>query len=213
VVSWRNPDASCADITWDDYIDMGVMTAISTALIITGADKVNALGWCVGGTMLSSALAVMRSRGDQSVASLTLLTTMLDFHDPGELGVFIDEFGVQQREQTIGRGGIYPGAELGFVFQTLRDFWKRSPCQPISRSNEGPPSYLPRERFCWMSAQTPGVSGMNTSPSSSGFASSRQLGPNAHGASCNLSSVSTHFGGVVKGRPFVTASAQSFKRS
>jgi polyhydroxyalkanoate synthase len=120
VVSWRNPDASCADITWDDYIDMGVMTAISTALIITGADKVNALGWCVGGTMLSSALAVMRSRGDQSVASLTLLTTMLDFHDPGELGVFIDEFGVQQREQTIGRGGIYPGTELGFVFQTLR---------------------------------------------------------------------------------------------
>jgi polyhydroxyalkanoate synthase len=90
------------------------------ALAVSGADKVNAVGWCVGGTILSSALAVMRARGDGSVASLTLLTTMLDFRDPGDLGVFIDEQGVAQREQTIGQGGIYPGAELGFVFQTLR---------------------------------------------------------------------------------------------
>ena len=62
----------------------------------------------------------MRAQGDSSVASLTLLTTMLDFREPGDLGVFIDEQGVEQREKTIGRGGIYPGAELGFVFQTLR---------------------------------------------------------------------------------------------
>jgi polyhydroxyalkanoate synthase len=62
----------------------------------------------------------MRARGDKAVASVTLLTTMLDFAEPGDLGVFIDERGVSQREQTIGGGGIYPGAELGFVFQTLR---------------------------------------------------------------------------------------------
>ena len=76
--------------------------------------------WCVGGTILSSALAVMRAQGDESVASMTLLTTMLDFSDPGDLGVFIDEQGVAEREKTIGRGGIYPGSELGFVFQTMR---------------------------------------------------------------------------------------------
>jgi polyhydroxyalkanoate synthase subunit PhaC len=120
LVSWRNPDASCGHVTWDDYLAKGAMKAIEVALAVSGADKVNAVGWCVGGTILSSALAVMRARGDESVASLTLLTTMLDFRDPGDLGVFIDEQGVAKREQTIGQGGIYSGAELGFVFQTLR---------------------------------------------------------------------------------------------
>jgi polyhydroxyalkanoate synthase len=120
LVSWRNPGADLGHITWDDYIEKGAAKAIEVARAISGADKVNAVGWCVGGTILSSALAVLRARGDESVASLTLLTTMLDFSDPGDLGVFIDEEGVSQREQTIGRGGIYPGQELGFVFQTLR---------------------------------------------------------------------------------------------
>jgi len=120
LVSWRNPDAELAGTTWEDYLESGAMKAIEVARAISGADKINALGWCVGGTILSSALAVMRSRGDESVASLTLLTTMLDFREPGDLGVFIDEQGVAQREQTIGGGGIYPGKELGFVFQTLR---------------------------------------------------------------------------------------------
>ena len=120
LVSWRNPDASCGHVTWDDYLAQGAMKAVEVALAVSGADKVNAVGWCVGGTILSSALAVMRARGEESVASLTLLTTMLDFRDPGDLAVFIDEQGVAKREQTIGQGGIYPGSELGFVFQTLR---------------------------------------------------------------------------------------------
>ncbi len=120
LVSWRNPDASCGHVTWDDYLAQGAMKAIEVALAVSGADKVNAVGWCVGGTILSSALAVMRAQGDESVASLTLLTTMLDFREPGDLAVFIDEQGVAQREQAIGQGGIYPGSELGFVFQTLR---------------------------------------------------------------------------------------------
>jgi polyhydroxyalkanoate synthase len=120
LVSWRNPDADLGHITWDDYVEKGAMKAIEVAREISGADKVNAVGWCVGGTILSSALAVMRARDDETVASVTLLTTMLDFSDPGDLGVFIDEQGVSQREQTIGSGGIYSGGELGFVFQTLR---------------------------------------------------------------------------------------------
>jgi polyhydroxyalkanoate synthase len=120
LVSWRNPDESCGNVTWDDYLAQGAIKAIEVALAVSGADKVNAVGWCVGGTIVSSALAVMRAQGDDLVASLTLLTTMLDFREPGDLGVFIDEEGVAQREQTIGQGGIYPGSELGFVFQTLR---------------------------------------------------------------------------------------------
>ncbi|MBU6256916.1 MAG: class I poly(R)-hydroxyalkanoic acid synthase [Burkholderiales bacterium] len=120
LVSWRNPDAELARTTWDDYVELGAKRAIDTARAISGADKVNVLGWCVGGTILASTLAVLRARGDQSVASLTLLTTMLDFSDVGDLGVFIDEQGVAARERTLGQGGIYPGRELGAVFQTLR---------------------------------------------------------------------------------------------
>jgi polyhydroxyalkanoate synthase len=120
LVSWRNPDASCAQVTWDDYVAQGAIKAIAIAREVSGADQVNTVGWCVGGTILSTALAILRAQGDKSVASLTLLTTMLDFREPGDLGVFIDEQGVSQREQSIGQGGIYKGAELGFVFQTLR---------------------------------------------------------------------------------------------
>jgi polyhydroxyalkanoate synthase subunit PhaC len=120
LVSWCNPGADLGNTTWDDYLEHGVMKAIEVALAISAADKVNAVGWCVGGTILASALAVLRARGDKHVASLTLLTTMLDFSEPGDLGVFIDEQGVSQREQAIGQGGIYAGGELGFVFQTLR---------------------------------------------------------------------------------------------
>ncbi|MGF6300629.1 MULTISPECIES: class I poly(R)-hydroxyalkanoic acid synthase [Paraburkholderia] len=120
VVSWRNPQQDMAQTTWDAYLEDGVMQAISVARAISGADKVNALGWCVGGTMLSSALAIMRANGEDPVASLTLLTALLDFNDPGDLGVFIDEQGVSLRERTIGGGGLYPGRELGFVFQSLR---------------------------------------------------------------------------------------------
>jgi len=120
LVSWRNPDASCAHLTWDDYVADGAIKAIEVAREVGGAEQVNAVGWCVGGTILSSALAVLRAQGDKSVASMTLLTTMLDFREPGDLGVFIDEQSVAQREQTIGQGGIYKGAELGFVFQAMR---------------------------------------------------------------------------------------------
>jgi poly[(R)-3-hydroxyalkanoate] polymerase subunit PhaC len=120
MVSWRNPDASCGHFGWDDYVERGAMRAIAIAQSISGADKINVVGWCVGGTILSSALAILRARGDESVGTVTLLTTMLDFREPGDLGVFVDEESVRQREQTIGSGGIYRGAELGFVFQTLR---------------------------------------------------------------------------------------------
>src|SRR5262249_4525896 len=107
-------------LTWDGYLEHGVMKALSVAREIAGSKQVNALGFCVGGTLLGSALAVMRARGDESVASLTLLATMLDFSDTGELAVFVDEAFVAQREQSYADGGVMQGRELALTFASLR---------------------------------------------------------------------------------------------
>jgi polyhydroxyalkanoate synthase subunit PhaC len=120
IVSWRNVAAEQGSLTWDDYLESGVMRAIDVALEITGADKVNALGFCVGGTLLGSAAAVMAARNEDKIESLTFLTTMLDFAEAGEIGLLIDEPGLVARERAIGHGGIMPGKELEFVFSTLR---------------------------------------------------------------------------------------------
>ncbi len=85
LVSWRNPDASMAERTWDDYIEHAAIRAIEVARDISGEDKINVLGFCVGGTILSTALAVLASRGEHPAASLTLLTTLLDFRIPASL--------------------------------------------------------------------------------------------------------------------------------
>jgi polyhydroxyalkanoate synthase len=87
---------------------------------ITRVKQINALGFCVGGTILTSALAVLKARGDDSVAALTLLTTLLDFSDTGEIGLFIDEQGVTAREATIGKGGLLPARDLQNTFSFLR---------------------------------------------------------------------------------------------
>jgi polyhydroxyalkanoate synthase len=124
IVSWRNPLPSDTDgiqeATWDDYLDEGVLTAVRVASEITGQPQINALGFCVGGTLLASALAVARARGDNPVASLTLLTTLLDFADTGILDVFIDEPHVRMREQHLGRGGLLTAGELASTFSFLR---------------------------------------------------------------------------------------------
>jgi polyhydroxyalkanoate synthase len=120
LVSWRNPGEAQGHLTWDDYIEQGALTAIGVVKDICGTDQINALGFCVGGTLLSSALTVARGRGDNSVASLTLLTTLLDFSDTGEIGYFVDENSVATREATIGKGGLLRGSELSTVFSSLR---------------------------------------------------------------------------------------------
>ena len=102
VVSWRNPDESLAAKTWDDYIEEGPITAIGVVQAITGAKTINTLGFCVGGTLLSTALAVLAARGEQPAHSVTLLTTLLDFDSTGILDIFIDETMVQMREMTLG---------------------------------------------------------------------------------------------------------------
>ena len=120
VVSWRQITAELGHLTWDDYLSEGVMRAIDVARAITGEARVNALGFCVGGTLLASALAVMTTRGEDKIASLTLLTTLLDFTDTGELGLLVSEEAVAVREASIGSGGILPGKEMAFTFSALR---------------------------------------------------------------------------------------------
>lgn len=120
LVSWRNPKADLAHTTWDDYLEQGPLTALDVVRQVTGVKKPNVLGFCVGGTLLTSALAVARGRGEDPVESLTLMTTLLDFADAGELGCLVDETSVAAREATIGKGGLLPGQELANVFSALR---------------------------------------------------------------------------------------------
>jgi polyhydroxyalkanoate synthase len=120
LISWCNPDASLAHLRWDDYVQEGVIRAIEVAQDISGVDQVNALGFCVGGTILSTTLALMAAHGKKPVSSLTLLTTLLDFSDAGVLEVFIDEAQVSMREQTIGRGGLMLGRDFASAFSSLR---------------------------------------------------------------------------------------------
>lgn len=124
VVSWRNPDESMGQVTWDDYIEKGAIQAIQAVREISGQDKkggqINTLGFCVGGTILGTALAVLAARGEQPAASVTFLTTLLRFQDTGILDIFIDENFVRFREMQMGRGGLLPGGDLASTFSFLR---------------------------------------------------------------------------------------------
>ena len=130
VMSWRNPDDSLRTATWDDYVGQGVIRAIDAVLDIAGGgddeqDMLDLLGFCAGGTLLSTALAVLAARGRQPANSLTLLTTFLDFSDTGVMDIFIDESTVRWRDRTIGAdsptgGGLLKGRDLASTFSFLR---------------------------------------------------------------------------------------------
>jgi polyhydroxyalkanoate synthase len=120
MVSWRNMPEDMGLASWDDYLEQGVIRAIDAVTEISGVDQINVLGFCVGGTLLASALAVLRARGRDPAASLTLLATMLDFCDTGELSVFIDEAYVQMREHDFAQKGVVHGRELALTFASLR---------------------------------------------------------------------------------------------
>ena len=124
MVSWRIPGESLALATWDDYVEQAVIRAIEVTRAIGGTNKrpgkINALGFCVGGTLLATALAVLAGRGKKPVASVTLLTTFLDFEDTGILDVFIDEASVRLREMQFAQGGLLSGKELAATFSFLR---------------------------------------------------------------------------------------------
>ena len=125
VMSWRNADESLSTVTWDQYIEEAVIRAIEVTRDITRAEQINTLGFCIGGTLLATALAVLAARGEKPAASVTLLTSLLDFTDTGILDLFIDEAMVRVRERSIGAespngGGLLKGSELASTFSFLR---------------------------------------------------------------------------------------------
>ena len=120
LISWRSAVPEIQHLTWDDYLNLGVLRSIEIVRDIAKVDQIHTLGFCVGGTLLSCAAGVLAARGENKIASITLLTTMIDFADTGEIGLLIDQNSVALREATIGSGGILPGKELALTFGTLR---------------------------------------------------------------------------------------------
>ena len=125
VVSWRNADDSIKNFTWDQYIEDAAIRAIGLVQEISGSKQINTLGFCVGGTILATALAVLAARGHKPAASMTLLTAFLDFSSTGVLDLFIDETMVKMREMTLGPespggGNLLKGQELATTFSFLR---------------------------------------------------------------------------------------------
>jgi polyhydroxyalkanoate synthase len=118
MISWRNIPPALGHLTWDDYLARGVLRAIDAACDICGVAQANTLGFCIGGTLLATALAASRERRPQ--ASLTLLATLLDFRDGGELGAFIDETYVAHCERQFRDGGVFRGEQLALAFAGLR---------------------------------------------------------------------------------------------
>ena len=159
MLSWRNVGPEQGNLRWDDYLEQGVIRAIEVTLEVSGADKVNTLGFCIGGTLLASAAAVMRS--EDTVASMTLLTTMLDYADTGELGALVTEQSITAREAAIGGGGLMHGKELAFTFASLRAndlVWQYVVNSYLK--GKAPPAFdllfwnadstnLPGPMFCW----------------------------------------------------------------
>src|SRR5512134_72996 len=120
MVSWRNITPEVGHLSWDDYIRDGLLKAFDVAAEITGATRLNVLGYCVGGTMLGAALALLAARGEDRIESATFFTALLDFSDVGDLAVFVDRAGVEAVERQLGRGGVKEGRDLATVFNMMR---------------------------------------------------------------------------------------------
>jgi polyhydroxyalkanoate synthase len=120
VVSWVNPDASYHDTSMTDYVEDGYLTAIKEVKTICGVKKINAVGYCIAGTTLSLTLALMKKRKDTSVNSATFFTTLTDFSDRGEVGVFLDDDFVDGIEAEVTENGVLDSFFMSRTFSYLR---------------------------------------------------------------------------------------------
>lgn len=142
VVSWVNPDASYRDIGMTDYVEDGYLTALETVREICDVKKVNAVGYCIAGTTLSMTLTVMKDRGLDYVNSATLFTTLTDFSDRGEVGVFLDDDFVDGIEAEVNDAGFLDSFYMSRTFSYLRS--NDLIYQPAIRSymmGEAPPAF------------------------------------------------------------------------
>ncbi len=120
VASWVNPDEALAEKGFDDYMQEGVLAALDAIEAATGVREVNAIGYCLGGTLLATTLAYMATKRDTRIKSATYFVTMTDFEEAGELGVFIDEEQLKALEEKMGKRGFLDGREMATTFNMLR---------------------------------------------------------------------------------------------
>jgi polyhydroxyalkanoate synthase len=120
VISWVNPDEKLAAKTFEDYMFEGPLAALDAIEQATGEPDANVIGYCLGGTLLAATLAYMAAKNDKRVASATFFTTLVDFKEPGELGVFIDEEQLASLESRMSEKGYLEGSAMASTFNMLR---------------------------------------------------------------------------------------------
>ena len=120
VVSWVNPDERHAEKDWQAYIEEGIRFGLDTVEKATGEKEVNAVGYCVGGTLLGASLAYLKAKGDERIKSTTFLTTQIDFTHAGDLKVFVDETQLKTLEKAMDQKGYLEGSQMATAFNLLR---------------------------------------------------------------------------------------------
>src|SRR5205085_4406115 len=120
VISWKNPDASMEETTFEDYLTLGPLTALDVIKDITGSQKVNAVGYCIGGTLLSMALPYLKAKGDETANSATFFVALQDFSEVGDTSVFIDEPQVTYIEGQMMERGYLDSRSMASMFNMLR---------------------------------------------------------------------------------------------
>ncbi len=120
VISWVNPDERQAEKTFESYVHEGIIAALDAIEKQTGEKEINACGYCLGGTLLATTLAYLAGKKQKRIASATFFTTMTDFAEPGELGVFIDEGQVSSLEKKMFERGYLEGSEMAGTFNMMR---------------------------------------------------------------------------------------------
>ena len=120
IVSWINPDAKHAAKSFEDYLNEGTLAAIQAALDASGAQDLNLIGFCLGGTLTASTLGYLTAKNDKRVASSTFFATLVDFEQAGELEVFIDEQQIAALEKRMNKRGYLEGSEMATTFNMLR---------------------------------------------------------------------------------------------
>ncbi len=120
VISWVNPDVRLAHKNFEDYLLEGPVAAVEQIRKATGEDEVNALGYCLGGTLLASTLGYLAAKGEKRIASATFFTTMIDFAEPGEMEIFLDDRSITALEKKMKQRGYLEGHEMAGTFNMMR---------------------------------------------------------------------------------------------
>lgn len=120
IISWKNPDETYADTGFEDYMLKGVLTALDNVKKETGVNDVNTIGYCIGGTLLAATNAYLATKRSKPIKSSTYFTTMVDFEEPGDLGVFIDEAQLNKLDAEMDKDGYLEGTTMATVFNMLR---------------------------------------------------------------------------------------------